>query len=62
MPDDRRWVPFKVAFPEERPLNIPVVLLSTYHGRDLASQLALGRALADLRYVAGFIAARPSGS
>lgn len=47
---DRRWVPLKIAFPEDAPLDIPVVLVSTYHGRDLAAQLALGRALSDLRY------------
>jgi len=48
------WVPFKVMFPPERPLDIPIVLVSTFHGYDLASQLRLGEALRSLR-ARGFV-------
>ncbi|KAJ5781158.1 Extradiol ring-cleavage dioxygenase class III enzyme subunit B [Penicillium paradoxum] len=44
------WVPFKVMFPEENPLDIPVIQISTFHGYDLASQIRLGQALQSLRH------------
>ncbi|KAL3435300.1 Extradiol ring-cleavage dioxygenase, class III enzyme, subunit B [Aspergillus tetrazonus] len=37
------WVPFKVMFPEDRPLDIPLVQISTFHGYDLESQIRWGR-------------------
>jgi aromatic ring-opening dioxygenase catalytic subunit (LigB family) len=43
------WVPFKVMFPPEKPLDIPVVQVSTFHGYDLASQIRLGQAFYELR-------------
>ncbi|GAA6008705.1 hypothetical protein JCM10207_001692 [Rhodosporidiobolus poonsookiae] len=43
------WVPAKVMFPEETPLDVPIVQVSTYHGYDLAQQLKLGEAVARLR-------------
>ncbi|OQE44678.1 hypothetical protein PENCOP_c002G03325 [Penicillium coprophilum] len=43
------WVPFKVMFPEEKPLDIPVIQISTFHGYDLESQIRLGQALESLR-------------
>ncbi|KAI1215090.1 Extradiol ring-cleavage dioxygenase, class III enzyme, subunit B [Annulohypoxylon truncatum] len=43
------WVPFKVMFPPEDPLDIPVVQVSTFHGYDLESQIHLGEAVASLR-------------
>ncbi|BCS23751.1 DODA-type extradiol aromatic ring-opening family dioxygenase [Aspergillus puulaauensis] len=43
------WVPFKVMFPEERPLDIPLIQVSTFHGYDLASQIRLGEAVHSLR-------------
>lgn len=47
--DHGLWVPFTVMFREEAPLEIPIVQVSTFHGYDLASQVRLGEALADLR-------------
>ncbi|KAJ5807326.1 hypothetical protein N7447_010782 [Penicillium robsamsonii] len=44
------WVPFKVMFPDEKPLDIPVIQISTFHGYDLESQIRLGQALQSLRY------------
>ncbi|KAL5341678.1 Extradiol ring-cleavage dioxygenase, class III enzyme, subunit B [Aspergillus crustosus] len=31
------WVPFKIMIPEETPLDIPVIRVSTFHGYDLGS-------------------------
>lgn len=45
------WVPFKVMFPPERPLEVPIVQVSTFHGYDLESQIRLGEAVQSLRYV-----------
>lgn len=45
------WVPFKQMFPPERPLDVPIIQVSTFHGRDLESQIRLGEALSGLRYV-----------
>jgi aromatic ring-opening dioxygenase catalytic subunit (LigB family) len=36
-------------FPEETPLDIPVILVSTYYGSDLSQQIKLGEALSFLR-------------
>ncbi|KAL3473946.1 Extradiol ring-cleavage dioxygenase, class III enzyme, subunit B [Aspergillus californicus] len=44
------WVPFKVMFPENDPLDIPIIQVSTFHGYDLASQIRLGQALQLLRH------------
>ncbi|KAJ5355951.1 hypothetical protein N7517_010560 [Penicillium concentricum] len=44
------WVPFKVMFPDEKPLDIPVIQISTFHGYDLESQIRLGQALQSLRH------------
>ncbi|KAJ0123923.1 hypothetical protein J7T55_012395 [Diaporthe amygdali] len=43
------WVPFKVMFPPEKPLEVPVVQVSTFHGYDLESQIRLGEAIRSLR-------------
>ncbi|KAI1764069.1 Extradiol ring-cleavage dioxygenase, class III enzyme, subunit B [Hypoxylon sp. FL1150] len=43
------WVPFKLMFPPEAPLDIPVVQVSTFHGYDLESQIRLGEAVGSLR-------------
>jgi aromatic ring-opening dioxygenase catalytic subunit (LigB family) len=43
------WVPFKIMFPPEKPLDIPVVQISTFHGYDLQSQINLGKILEPLR-------------
>ncbi|XXH00180.1 hypothetical protein Hte_006522 [Hypoxylon texense] len=43
------WVPFKLMFPPEAPLDIPIVQVSTFHGDDLESQIRLGEAVASLR-------------
>ncbi|KAJ4294453.1 hypothetical protein N0V90_008144 [Kalmusia sp. IMI 367209] len=43
------WEPFKVMFPPEDPLNIPVIQVSTFHGYDLESQIRLGEAIEPLR-------------
>ncbi|KAI2641671.1 Extradiol ring-cleavage dioxygenase, class III enzyme, subunit B [Hypomontagnella submonticulosa] len=43
------WVPFKLMFPPESPLDIPIVQVSTFHGYDLESQIRLGEAVATLR-------------
>lgn len=40
-------------FPEDSPLDVPLIQVSTYHGYDLASQIALGEALRPLRCVMG---------
>ncbi len=45
------WVPFKLMFPPEKPLDIPVIQVSTYHGYDLESQIRLGEIFESLRYV-----------
>ncbi|KAL4978463.1 Extradiol ring-cleavage dioxygenase, class III enzyme, subunit B [Aspergillus desertorum] len=44
------WVPFKVMFPEDRPLDIPLIQISTFHGYHLESQIRLGEALHSLRH------------
>ncbi|KAJ5951942.1 uncharacterized protein N7479_010355 [Penicillium vulpinum] len=44
------WVPFKVMFPDETPLDIPVIQISTFHGTDLEIQIRLGQALQSLRH------------
>ncbi|KAL3457530.1 Extradiol ring-cleavage dioxygenase, class III enzyme, subunit B [Aspergillus heterothallicus] len=44
------WVPFKVMFPGGSPLDVPIIQVSTFHGYDLASQIRLGEALAELRH------------
>ncbi|KAH6654746.1 Extradiol ring-cleavage dioxygenase, class III enzyme, subunit B [Truncatella angustata] len=36
------WVPFKVMFPEDDPLDVPIIQVSTFHGYDLESQIRLG--------------------
>jgi 4,5-DOPA dioxygenase extradiol len=46
-----QWVPGKVLFPEETPLDVPVIQVSTVHGYDLASQYKLGEVAALLKYV-----------
>ncbi|CAI6093156.1 unnamed protein product [Clonostachys chloroleuca] len=43
------WVPFKIMFPPERPLDIPVIQVSTFHGYDLESQIKLGEVFESLR-------------
>ncbi|KAI1466385.1 Extradiol ring-cleavage dioxygenase, class III enzyme, subunit B [Daldinia caldariorum] len=43
------WVPFKLMFPPEDPLDVPVVQVSTFYGYDLESQIRLGEAVASLR-------------
>ncbi|KAI0848630.1 Extradiol ring-cleavage dioxygenase, class III enzyme, subunit B [Daldinia vernicosa] len=43
------WVPFKLMFPTETPLDVPVVQVSTFYGYDLESQIRLGEAVASLR-------------
>ncbi|KAI1495437.1 Extradiol ring-cleavage dioxygenase, class III enzyme, subunit B [Biscogniauxia marginata] len=43
------WVPFKVMFPPDKPLEIPVIQVSTFHGYDLESQIRLGEVLQSLR-------------
>ncbi|KAJ9150376.1 Extradiol aromatic ring-opening dioxygenase [Pleurostoma richardsiae] len=43
------WVPFKLMFPPEKPLQIPIVQVSTFHGYDLESQIRLGEAFQSLR-------------
>ncbi|KAI2463427.1 Extradiol aromatic ring-opening dioxygenase [Annulohypoxylon bovei var. microspora] len=43
------WVPFKLMFPPENPLDIPVVQVSTFNGYDLESQIRLGEAVSSLR-------------
>ncbi|KAI1651661.1 Extradiol ring-cleavage dioxygenase, class III enzyme, subunit B [Daldinia loculata] len=43
------WVPFKLMFPPENPLDVPVVQVSTFYGYDLESQIRLGEAVASLR-------------
>lgn len=45
------WVPFKVISPPDKPLEIPIVQVSTFHGYDLESQIRLGEALQSLRYM-----------
>jgi aromatic ring-opening dioxygenase catalytic subunit (LigB family) len=45
------WVPFKVMFPKESPLDVPVIQVSTFHGYDLESQIRLGEVVGALRYV-----------
>lgn len=43
------WVPFKVMFPPEKPLDVPIVQVSTFHGYDLESQIRLGESFRALR-------------
>ncbi|KAI0840050.1 Extradiol aromatic ring-opening dioxygenase [Hypoxylon sp. FL0890] len=43
------WVPFKLMFPPEDPLDIPIVQVSTFYGYDLESQIHLGEAVSSLR-------------
>ncbi|KAH7069950.1 Extradiol ring-cleavage dioxygenase, class III enzyme, subunit B [Paraphoma chrysanthemicola] len=43
------WVPFKIMFPPETPLDIPIIQVSTFHGYDLKSQIRLGEVLGPLR-------------
>ncbi|KAF3064126.1 4,5-DOPA dioxygenase extradiol-like protein [Daldinia childiae] len=43
------WVPFKLMFPPENPLDVPVVQVSTFYGYDLESQIRLGEAVTSLR-------------
>ncbi|KAI0011193.1 Extradiol aromatic ring-opening dioxygenase [Xylariaceae sp. FL0662B] len=43
------WVPFKLIFPPEEPLDVPIIQVSTFHGYDLASQIRLGEAFRSLR-------------
>jgi aromatic ring-opening dioxygenase catalytic subunit (LigB family) len=38
-------------FPEDTPLDIPVIQVSTFHGYNLASQIRLGEVVGALRYV-----------
>lgn len=45
------WVPFKVMFPPDKPLEVPVIQISTLHGYDLENQIRLGEAIKSLRYV-----------
>lgn len=45
------WVPFKLMFPHEKPLDLLVIQVSTYHGYDLESQICLGQIFESLRYV-----------
>ncbi|SPO06182.1 uncharacterized protein DNG_08871 [Cephalotrichum gorgonifer] len=44
------WVPFKHMFPPEKPLDVPVIQVSTFHGYDLESQIRLGETLETLRH------------
>lgn len=50
-PSPHRWVPFKVMFPDSSPLDVPVILISTYFGSDLSLQIRLGKAVSALRFV-----------
>ncbi|KAF2109961.1 Extradiol ring-cleavage dioxygenase, class III enzyme, subunit B [Lophiotrema nucula] len=43
------WVPFKIMFPPEDPLEVPIIEVSTFHGYDLESQIRLGEAVRSLR-------------
>ncbi|KAI2621699.1 Extradiol ring-cleavage dioxygenase, class III enzyme, subunit B [Hypoxylon sp. NC1633] len=43
------WVPFRLMFPPDSPLDVPVIQVSTFNGYDLASQVRLGEAVASLR-------------
>ncbi|KAK6069983.1 aromatic ring-opening dioxygenase [Seiridium cupressi] len=43
------WVPFKVMFPEDDPLDVPIIQVSTFHGYNLESQIRLGEAFNSLR-------------
>ncbi|KAI1074119.1 Extradiol aromatic ring-opening dioxygenase [Whalleya microplaca] len=43
------WVPFKLMFPPEEPLDVPIIQVSTFYGYDLASQIRLGEAFQSLR-------------
>jgi aromatic ring-opening dioxygenase catalytic subunit (LigB family) len=36
-------------FPPEKPLDVPIVQVSTFHGYDLQSQIRLGEAVRTLR-------------
>ncbi|KAL5420815.1 hypothetical protein PMIN04_006142 [Paraphaeosphaeria minitans] len=52
--DHGTWVPFKIMFPPEYPLDVPIILVSTYHGYDLESQIRLGEVIKSLRHE-GFV-------
>lgn len=45
------WVPFKIMFPPEKPLDVPIIQVSTFQGYDLESQIRLGEVFESLRYV-----------
>jgi len=45
------WVPFKLMFPEESPLDVPIIQVGTFHGYDLRHQIELGEAVQGLRCV-----------
>jgi len=47
--DHGTWVPFKVAFPPEIKLDIPVVQVSTYRHEELDEHIKLGKGLKSLR-------------
>jgi len=49
------WVPFKLMFPEDSPLDIPIIQVGTFHGYDLKHQIELGEAVQELRYVYGVL-------
>ncbi|KAH8199727.1 hypothetical protein TruAng_006135 [Truncatella angustata] len=44
------WVPFKVMFPEDDPLDVPIIQVSTFHGYDLESQIRLGELFNSFRH------------
>ncbi|KAF2441409.1 Extradiol aromatic ring-opening dioxygenase [Karstenula rhodostoma CBS 690.94] len=48
--DHGTWVPFKIMFPPEDPLDVPIIQVSTFHGYDLESQIRLGEAIQSLRH------------
>ncbi|KAI7780353.1 hypothetical protein LA080_016077 [Diaporthe eres] len=43
------WVTLKVMFPPNKPLEVPVIQVSTLHGYDLESQIRLGEVIKTLR-------------
>ncbi|KAK9462178.1 Extradiol ring-cleavage dioxygenase, class III enzyme, subunit B [Lipomyces oligophaga] len=43
------WVPFKIAFPDSKPLTVPIIQTSLFASDDPNQHIALGRALAPLR-------------
>ncbi|KAK7191050.1 hypothetical protein DPSP01_007778 [Paraphaeosphaeria sporulosa] len=48
--DHGTWVPFKIMFPPEDPLDVPIIQVSTFHGYDLESQIRLGESIRSLRH------------